>query len=365
MNHSNQPPAAPDREARSRVARAAVQSIWAACLVFLVALLLLIAVPQARAVPIVDDFSLGDGGWTGTPVGKFGLTPPAAGGKRWTYANPLWSVNWSPVDGPLFATGNYLTSGTINPSQAIGGDGRIDAFRISISHKFDFGSSINGIPPGAGQIAYKINGDPWKALPASAFQQGTLTNFTPASPLFPTSSPFLAAAVDQTTLVAPSFVPPLAPYSDLFPLINGGGAFTGKTPGYTPTGGNLVPSVAIVSLPELILVTNFQLRLINANLGSHCASTSGWDVRLVQADFAAPEPGTLLLAAVGISGAVGFHFMKRKRRHRKTFEEARGCPEPVQYLASRPIVIPCTQTLPPVSVEAASGCPGQIFCAYN
>ena len=184
MTDSNHPATTPAREARARVARAAMQSIWAACIVFLVTLALLVAIPQARAVPIVDDlfdFSLGDGGWTGTPVGKSGLTPPATGGKRWTYANPLWSVNWSPVDGPLVATGNYLTSGTINPAQQVGGDGLIDAFRISISHKFDFGSSINGIPPAAGQIAYKINGDPWTPIPASAFQQGTLTNFTPTS----------------------------------------------------------------------------------------------------------------------------------------------------------------------------------------
>lgn len=321
MPDSNSSPTAPDPEARGRIARATVQSIWAACIVFLVTLALLVAIPQARAVPIVDDlfdFSLGSQGWTGTPVGKFGLTPPAADGKRWTYANPLWSVNWSPVDGPLVATGNYLTSGTINPAQQVGGDGLIDAFRISISHKFDFGSSINGIPPAAGQIAYKINGDPWTPIPASAFQQGTLTNFTPTSDIFPTSSPFLAATVNQTTLVAPTFVPPVGAYPDLFPLINGGAAFTGKTPGYTPTGGNLVPSVAVITLPGLTQITSFQLRLINANLGSQCDVTAGWDVRLVQADFAAPEPGSLLLAAAGISGTVGYRLMRRTRPRART-----------------------------------------------
>lgn len=305
--------AAPDR---MRIARAALRSIVSACIVFVATLVLLLTLPQAKAVPIVDDlfdFSLGNGGWTGTPVGKSGLTPPATGGKRWAYANPLWSVNWSPVDGPNFATGNYLTSGTINPAEQIGGDGLIDTFRISISHKFDFGSSINGIPPAAGQIAYKINGDPWIAIPAALFQQGTLASFTPASSIFTTSSPFLAATVNQTALVAPSFVPPVAPYSDLFPLLNGGATFTGKTPGYTPTGGNLVPSVAVITLPELVRIESFQLRLINANLGSQCDVTAGWDVRLVQADFAAPEPGSLLLAAAGISGVAGYRLVKRRR----------------------------------------------------
>jgi len=341
MTPSNQPGNGPDRETRSRITRAIIRSTVSACIVFLITLLLLIALPQAQAVPVVDDlfdFSLNDGGWTGTPVGKFGLTPPATGGKRWTYANPLWSVNWSPVDGPLFATGNYLTSGTINPFEQleqIGGDGLIDTVRISISHKFDFGSSINGIPPAAGQIVYKVNGGPWTPIPAGLFQQGTLTSFTPTSTIFSTSSPFLAATVNQTALVAPSFLPPVAPYPDLFPLLNGGATFTGKTPGYTPTGGNLVPSVAVIQLfEEPTLVESFQLRLINANLGSQCVSTAGWDVRLVQVDFAAPEPGSLVLAACGIAATVGWRFAKGRRGGRRTLEE-HGLPQPRDDLEDR------------------------------
>jgi hypothetical protein len=159
MNHSNQPPAALDREARSRVAGADVQSIWSACIVFLVALLLLIALPQARAVPIVNnefDVATGPLGWTPQPVGKLGLLPPTTGGKRWTHANGQWEVNSSPVSGPLVATGNYLTSALLDPAGPAEGL-PVDAFRISFAHKFNFSSSLT-VPPAAGQVVYSING---------------------------------------------------------------------------------------------------------------------------------------------------------------------------------------------------------------
>ncbi|MFM8495808.1 MAG: hypothetical protein ACKOEM_09830, partial [Planctomycetia bacterium] len=130
----------------------------------------------------------------------------------------------------------------------------------------------------------------------------------------------------QTTLVAPSFTPTVAPYPDLFPLLNGGAAFTGSTPGYTPTGGNLVPSVAVITLP-LTRVESFQVRLINANLGSQCPSSAGWDVRLVQVDFAAPEPGSLALAACGITALAGWRLAKTRRGGRRTLEE-HGLPQP-------------------------------------
>lgn len=310
MNHSNQLPVARDREARSRVARAAVQSIWSACLVFLVALLLLIALPQARAVPIVNnefDFALGPLGWTPQPVGKLGLTPPATGGKQWTHANGEWEVNWSPVSGPLVATGNYLTSPLIDPAGPLQGL-PVDAFRISVAHKFNFSSS-SSVPPAAGQVVYSINGGPFVGLPVSAWSTG---NVNTPEPLFG-PNPLWPNYVGQTSLVVPGFTPPIGVYSDLFPLVNGGASFTGATPGYSNTGGTFVPSVAVLDIP-LIVITDFRVRLINANLGSNCPEDAGWDVRYLQVDFAAPEPGSFLLAAVGISGAVGFHFMKRRRR---------------------------------------------------
>jgi hypothetical protein len=310
MNHSNQPPAAPDREARSRVSRAAVQSIYSACLVFLVALLLLMALPQARAVPIVNnefDFADGPLGWTPQPVGKLGLLPPTTGGKRWTHANGQWEVNWSPVSGPLVATGNYLTSPLLDPAGPLEGL-PVDAFRISFAHKFNFSSSLT-VPPAAGQVVYSINGGPYTPLPVAAWSTG---NVTTPDPLFG-PNPLWPTYVGQTTLVVPGYTPPTGAYSDLFPLVNGGASFTGSTPGYSATGGTYVPSVAVLNFP-LQVITDFRVRLINANLGSNCPADAGWDVRYLQVDFVAPEPGSLLLAAAGISGAVGFHFMKRRRR---------------------------------------------------
>jgi hypothetical protein len=309
MTHSNQPPVARDREARSRVARAAMQSIWSACIVFLVVLLLLIALPQARAVPIVNnefDFADGPLDWTPQPVGKLGLLPPATGGKQWTHANGQWEVNWSPVSGPLVATGNYLTSPLLDPAGPLEGQ-PVDAFRISFAHKFNFSSSLT-VPPAAGQVVYSINGGPYTPLPVAAWSTGNVTTPEPffgPSPLWPTY-------VGQTTLVVPGYTPPTGIYSDLFPLINGGASFTGVTPGYSATGGTYVPSVAVLNFP-LQVITDFRVRLINANLGSNCPADAGWDVRYLQVDFAAPEPGSFLLAAVGISGALGYRFLKRRR----------------------------------------------------
>lgn len=311
MRHSDQPTIHPDREARAQVARAIIRSTVLACIVFLVALVLLLALPQARAVPIVDDaydFALGPNGFTTQAVGKpTGNVPPTNGGRRWTHGSSQWSVNWAPVSGPLVATGNYLTGPVINVSGS-GGESPgllVDEIRFSLAHKFNF-PFPGSVPPAAGQLAYSINGGPFVGLPVQAFETGALS----AGPA-PFGPSLLGPFVGQTTLVAPTFVPPVGAYSDLFPLINGGASFTGVTPGYTDTGGTWVPSVATVTIPST-LITSFQIRLINANLGSTCPADAGWDVRYLQVDFAAPEPGSLLLAVAGISAVAGSRLLRTR-----------------------------------------------------
>lgn len=295
---------------RARAVLAASGGHWPACLVSALAIALLTSLPAAEAVPIVNnefDFATGPLGWTPTPVGKLGLTPPATGGKRWTHVNGEWKVNWSPVSGPLVATGNYLTSPLLDPAGPLQGL-PVDAFRISFSHKFNFSSSLT-VPPAAGQIVYSINGGPFLGLPQAAWSTG---NVNTPEPLFG-PNPLWPTYVGQTTLVVPDFTPPTGSYSDLFPLVNGGASFTGVTPGYSNTGGTYVPSVAVLDIP-LQVITDFRVRLINANLGSNCPADAGWDVRYLQVDFAAPEPGSFILAAAGISGVAGYRLLTRKRR---------------------------------------------------
>lgn len=283
---------------------------WLSALFAAVVLVLLLFAPTSHAGPIVVDdsydFRTGPQGWTATPIGKNGKLPPATGGMQWGHTGAQWSVNWAPVAGPLVATGNYLTSPSINPFDQVGRP--IDAFRISLAHKFNFSSSLNGVPPAAGQLAYSINGGPFIGIGASNFSTGLVT--TPdqlfgASPLIGPPS-----LVGQTTLVAPTFVPPVSPYPDLFPLINGGASFTGVTPGYSNTGGVWVPSVAIVTF-DPTLVTDFRLRLINANLGSNCPADAGWDVQFAQVDFATPEPSSFALTGLGVMGLAAGYMRRR------------------------------------------------------
>jgi hypothetical protein len=304
------------------------RGLWLACGFAAAVIACLIAMPAARAEPLavgeVFDFADGPLGWTGTPVGKNGFLPPSdpAKGARWTHGNGEWSVNWAPVSGPLVATGNYLTSGTIPASdlvQEATGFRLIDVIRISIAHKFNFGSFAGSVPPAAGQVVYSINGSPFVPIIEAAWETGSVLAPSPPDPIG--TSPLWPDHVDQTTLVAPTFTPPVGSYSDLFPLVNGVPTFTGSTPGYTPTGGSFVPSVAVIDVP-LQEITNFRVRLINANLGSACVSGAGWDVSYIQVDFAAPEPGGLALAGCGGLAVLGA--LVRNRRSLATPPVARA-----------------------------------------
>lgn len=285
---------------RCRNIQAALSSgLCLSCLFMVVVLMILFLTPVAKAGPIVVDdrfdFQTGPLGWTATPVGKNGQLPPTTNGMRWTHSGTEWRVNWAPVGGPLAATGNYLTSPPISASAQADG-ALIDALRISIAHKFNFSSSINGVPPAAGQLAYSMNGGPFVGVAASAFQTGLVTVPDPVFGVSPLVGP--PSLVDQASLVTASFVPPVGLYSDLFPLVNGGASFTGSTVNYSNTGGAFVPSVATLFFAPT-LITDFRIRLINANLGSNCPADAGWDVRFVQVDFLAPEPSSFALAGLG------------------------------------------------------------------
>ena len=276
------------------------------------------AMPAAVATPIVIDnafdFTAGRQDWTPQPVGIY-LPPPAT--RQWQHNNGRWGVRWSPVNGPLVANGNYLTSPVITAAGQEAGP--VDLIRISIAHQFDFGSSINGIPPAAGQFAYSINGSAFQPVPLTAFRSGLVFDTQP--PFTPPLQPMPASMIDQLQLVQPTFVSPAGGYSSLLPLINDGAAFIGTSPGFGSQDGWFVPSIAILEIPP-IQIESFQLRLINANLWSQCDAGGTWDVRYVQVDFAAPEPGGMTLAACG--GVVAAVFACLARRRRRGFSAAGG-----------------------------------------
>lgn len=299
---------------RREHAPALAGGFWLSYLFVMVALAILFLTPAGSAAPIVVDdaydFRTGPEGWTATPVGKNGFLPPATGGKQWTHTGNQWSVNWSPVNFPpdIFATGNYLTSPLIDAGAQVGGV-EIDAVRISVAHKFNFPNSINGVPSAAGQWAYSINNGPFVGISATSFQAGLVTTPDPVFGASPLVGP--PSLVGQTALVTPAYVPPSGGYADLFPLINNGAAFTGVTPSYSDTGGTWVPSVAVLTFAPTLIET-FQLRFINANLGSNCPLDAGWDVQYAQVDFAAPEPSSLVLAGLGAIVAAGGYVRRRR-----------------------------------------------------
>lgn len=272
--------------------------------------------PAAQSAPVVVDdafdFTVSHHDWQPMAVGMFSPPPPD---KQWKYANGQWSVKWSPVNGPLVATGNYLDSPPIQVSQQV--SGAVDLIRISIAHEFNFGSSTNGIPPAAGQLAFSINGGNFQGLPLSSFRVGSLTDtqapFTPPLDAIPTS------LVDQLDLVQPTFTPTAGGYPFLLPLINDAATFVGTSPNYgTQEDGWFVPSVATISI-EPTVIKSLQLRLISANLGSECMPNDTWNVRYVQTDFAAmPEPGGMALAGCGAGLAAAWTALARRRQRSQT-----------------------------------------------
>jgi uncharacterized protein YunC (DUF1805 family) len=265
----------------------------------------LMPVAEADAIVVDDafDFSAGPEGWTAEPVGNLGYLPPAD--RQWQHGSGQWSVEWSPVFGPLVATGNHLTSPAIDAAEKVGGIA-VDVIRISLAHMFDFGALPQGatVPPSAGQISYSVNGGPFVGIPLAAFHSGSIDD--PQPQFTPPIDPFPPGMVDQTTLVLPGFVPPVGGYPELFPLVNGGASFTGTTTGFAAAAGVFVPSIATILIEPTVL-TDFRVRLTNANLGSVCHGSGVWNVGYVQVDFAAPEPAGRELAgcAAALAGLRG------------------------------------------------------------
>ena len=254
------------------------------------------------------DFTAADQEWTPSATGIFFAPPPD---KQWRYANARWSANSSPVNGPLVANGNYLTSPAIDVSHKV--EGMVDLIRISLAHQFEYGSSTNGIPPSAGQLAYSVNGSEFQPIPLTAYLSGSLYDQQGSFP--PLHNDLLFDMVDQTALVPPTFTARADNYPSLFPLITDAATFVGTSPNFGSRGDWFVPSVAIITL-EPTVITDFQLRLIQANLGSSCESPNRWDVRYVQADFATPEPGAMTLAGCGGAFALISAAAARRRQAR-------------------------------------------------
>lgn len=212
--------------------------------------------------------------WTGSPSrtnGRWAETPPARGRGQ------------SPI-------GNYLTSPVIDVKSLLGSSA--DAFRLSIAQRFNFNRNSRGQPVAAGEIAYSLDGGSFIPIPLAAFTSGGAVDDASfhgiASPLAT-----LPGLVNQRTFVGPN-----ASWTGSPPLLAGGGLFTGRSPGFNR--GRYVPTQAILDFRGSgISFDTIQFRLIEASLGSRCPPRSRWDVRYVQADFAAPEPGGIVLAAIG------------------------------------------------------------------
>lgn len=251
----------------------------------------------ARAEPIQSlawDFATGGGGWVATNTF---LTNPPPQTPRWTWSGAArtWSVDSAPVQSPAYRSGNYLTS----PLIRLAPEAPADKFTFTLAHRFKLpadGIVRPGyrIPVGAGQLTYSLDGDVFLPLPASVWAtSGSL----PAS---------VAAVVQAPGWAVPQFTPGAGPVVSLPPLVDGGAAFTGLSPGFSS--GWFVASQAFeVDLPAT--TTTIQFRLTNMNLGQKCGLDAGWDVRFAQVDLIlAPEPeagvtaavGTLLLAAAWI-----------------------------------------------------------------
>ncbi len=297
---------------RSRVRRpraAAVAVIWVGW-----ALVAMPCLPGQAKADIIQsyDFTVNNGAWTPSPA-----DPTYTAVHSWTWAGGKWSVIADGAINPFFRTGNYLTS----PLITLTGTTPVTSMRLSMSHNYSLPMGLT-YPSAGGQVAYRLNGSPfWEALPLAAFTTGT-GSITGSNAVFgpsPLNNPPPPARVNQTAFVPPNYVPPTGGYGSLFPLINAGATFTGKTPNFTTLNATnwYVPSQAFISSTSAI--TSIQLRLIEANLGAGCDINTGWNVRFIELDSpttepVVPEPGTIILAATGGAGAIARWLVRRRNR---------------------------------------------------
>ncbi len=264
----------------------------------LAACLMVVSAGSACAGPMVVserfDFRRDDGRSTGgawTP-GHSGGGPTA---ERWRWIGPTQRAAGRWADTPAGGRGqvdrvNFLTSPVIDVKSSLGQSA--DTFRLSIAQRFNFGLNGRGWPVAAGEIAYSLDGGSFVAIPTSAFTSGGSIH---SSPFDGVASPFAAmpGIVNQSAFVAPR-----SAWTGPPPLLPGGGLFAGRSPGFAR--GGFVPTEAILDFRGTgVFFSTIQFRFIEAGLRSRCPPRSRWDVSYVQADFAAPEPGGLVLGGLG------------------------------------------------------------------
>lgn len=253
----------------------------------------------AAAEPIVisrqydfraDDGRSTGGAWTPSHSGN----PALADRWRWIGSPRRNNGRWAetpPTRGRGQAQiGNYLTSPVIDVESLLGSSG--DTFRLSIAQRFNFNRNGRGQPVAAGEIAYSLDGGSFIPIPLSAFASGGSIQ---GASFYGIASPLatIPGLVNRT-----AFVPPHGSWAGPPPLLAGGGLFTGRSPGFGR--GAYVPTEAILDFRGSgISFNTIQFRLVEASLGSRCPPRSRWDVRFMQVDVAAPEPGGIVLAAIG------------------------------------------------------------------
>lgn len=238
------------------------------------------------------DFSTSAEGWTSTNVKYNGGSTTNA----WTWTPGSWDVTPVSVLSQFNWVGNLLTSPWITvPTD-------VDAFEITMLHRFNFPLNVStGGPVTVGQAVFRIENPP---NPSTPFQPLATSVFAtgPVPPPFDTE-------VDFGQFVAPNYsVPPALP-----PLVAGGGAWTGVSPGWAA--GELVASRWTID-GGLTAGQRVQLRLIHANLGRDCDG-GGWHVESVTVTGLLPEPGGITLAAAGL-GIGGAGWSVRRLRARLT-----------------------------------------------
>lgn len=237
-----------------------------------------------------DDGSSTGGAWTPSHSGNSAATnrwrwtgSPRRNNGRWAETPPARGRGQAQI-------GNFLTSPVIDVKSLLGTGA--DTFRLSIAQRFNFNRNGRGQPVAAGELAYSLDGGGFIPIPLAAFTRGGAIDDASfhgiASPLAT-----IPGLVNQTAFVAPN-----ASWTGQPPLLAGGGLFTARSPGFSR--GGYVPTETILDFRGSgISFTTIQFRLIEASLGSRCPPRSRWDVRYLQADFAAPEPSGIVLAAIG------------------------------------------------------------------
>jgi len=262
----------------------------------------LAATARANTISTVTyDFATGPAGWVSTNAASDSALNIT---RTWTHvaSEGLWRVPAESVFSSVWIA-NYLTSPLIEVPDLS------DQFEVTILHRYQFQDTSTGKPAVLGQLAYRI----FAAEPADPFSDPT---------------PFVPLVLSSWTPPPDAVLPTYEVPAGLPPLLAGGQAFTGTSPGFSSN--TFATSQAIID-GNLTPGTFVQLRLINGNIGPNCRCGS-WDVQKVSVEAQLPEPEHGILAAAAV-GAGGWSLLRR--RHQR---------------ASRPREIPCTNTQPLVMV---------------